>query len=479
MKLRFPYSLRWKLWIGAVTLVGVPLLLLNQRYIRNFDSFTRKTLQLHMHNYASVVSQQYLLHVSPSPGDVSLPRSVMTEQISRLADKTASRIRIYNTETNIYYDSEPGKELPVINNSIPEEITDALKGGWSAQSRLSQDRKYYYYFLAQPIKDRQKNVRGVTYIITHTGPIIAEIMQMVKQQRITLAVMLAIATLASLLFGWAVTHRLRKLIKAARIHATGKSSLNLDLKGHDEIAELAVALKNMARELDERYIYNHDFIRELFHEISTPIHAIQGAVDYLLNKEEYHLTTEQSDELLATLKQSSDRLEILTGDLKKRSRLDASRILGEKKQVDIESFLKNSISQWETAHRRPHAAIRLFPPVTPLRISIIPHRIEQVITNLIENAVQHTPESGHITIKVASLHTNWIRIEVEDTGCGISASSLDRVFDRFYTTRHKNGSGTGLGLDIAKMFVLQHKGRISVDSIEGEGSAFYVDLPCS
>ncbi len=479
MKWHLPRSIRWKLWIGAVALVGIPLLILNQRYIDDFDRFTSKTLQLHMHNYASVAAEQYLLHSTPSPDDVRVPRTIMARQLDRLSLRTDSRIKIYSANSKVYYDSHPGEPYPVDIPEMPIEVNEAFGGGWSARSRLSLDKELYYYFLAQPIKDESKNLHGVVYIITHTGPIIQEIRGMIKRQRITLAVMLIIATAASLLLGWAVTHRLRMLIKAVRRHASGKANLNVHLRGKDELAELASALRNMSLDLDKRYIYNYEFVRELFHEIGNPVHAIQGAVDQLADNEGEKLTQTQRDELIITLQQSSSRIEKLTQELKKRSQLDADRVLGEKEEVDVEQFLTGVISRWETGHRRAHAAITLSPPESPISISLIPFRIEQVITNLLDNAIRHTPQSGKVSIKARLLRAKWLRIEVEDTGCGITASAIERVFDRFYTSDHNRDGGTGLGLDIARLFVLQHKGRISVDSVEGEGSAFYVDLPCS
>ena len=106
-------------------------------------------------------------------------------------------------------------------------------------------------------------------------------------------------------------------------------------------------------------------------------------------------------------------------------------------------------------------------------------RIEQVVTNLIENALTHTSDQGEISIELTSVPTG-VALTVTDTGAGIPKDEVDKVFDEFYRTdpsRTRSTGGTGLGLTIVKKLVEAHNGRISVSSIEGEGTTFIVELP--
>jgi len=117
------------------------------------------------------------------------------------------------------------------------------------------------------------------------------------------------------------------------------------------------------------------------------------------------------------------------------------------------------------------------PRVDP--VTIDPQKIERVLTNLIGNALRHTPEGGHVTID-AQRHDGKVRVSVSDTGEGISAEDLPRVFERFYRgekSRSRAGGGAGLGLAIAKGIVEAHGGTIEVSSRVGEGSTFAFTLP--
>lgn len=473
----FPKSIRWKLWIGAVALAALPLLLLNQQTIVSFDTFSRTTQQRHMANYAAVIGTQYARYLNSPSKSRPTAKHALAKQVRDLGASTDARMRIYDRHGEIIIDTHPTAPLPAEVAEMPAEVTHALEGGWDARSRLTKDKSRYYYFLAQPIKDEGKHVLGVSYVIKHTAPITAMIRNTVLRNRWALAIALVAATTASLLLGWAVTRRLRTLTHALRRYARGDGRLDLAIKGRDEIAELGRSLKQMARDLDERYIYNHDFVRTLFHEIKNPIHAIQGALEHLQGDRKQPLKAADRDALIQAIKTEADRVEKLVQDLQQQTQLDADRMLGGRESVSVHELLTHTVERWQRSQTR-HAPVTLRPPAEPLQINVVRFRIEQVLTNLLDNAARHTPLNGQIEIRASRLRKAWVRLEVEDNGEGIPASALERVFDRFYSAPGLNGEkGSGLGLDIAKLLVQQHGGRITVDSIEGEGTTFYIDLP--
>ena len=124
--------------------------------------------------------------------------------------------------------------------------------------------------------------------------------------------------------------------------------------------------------------------------------------------------------------------------------------------------------------------MELPPPLTP-EVQVVGHaqRLEQVFTNLLENAIKYTPAGGHVTVRVHT-QAREVRYEVHDSGIGIPAASLPRVFERFYRvdrSRARDMGGTGLGLSIVKHVVKAHGGSVSATSEEGRGSCFSVSLP--
>ena len=254
--------------------------------------------------------------------------------------------------------------------------------------------------------------------------------------------------------------------------------LDVRVGGRDEIAELARALNHMAAELQRTNQYNREFISTVMHELKMPITAIKGAAELL--EQGAFAKEEARVKFLGNIRFETERLARMVWELNELTKLDTEMPHASKEKTDYGRCVRDIVERFETTLDSPHATIRVVLPAKPVFARILPGRIEQVVGNLLDNAVRYTPASGLIEVTVEPGADSTVVTCVRDTGCGIAPSNLAKVFDRFFTTEPKDRPkdyGSGLGLAIAKSIVEHHQGSIAVESTLGQGATFSFRLP--
>jgi signal transduction histidine kinase len=254
--------------------------------------------------------------------------------------------------------------------------------------------------------------------------------------------------------------------------------------GSTEIIELARQFNQMAARLDESVAIirrdrdrSRDFLADVSHELRTPIAAMRMFNELLREGADDDPATRA--EFLESSRQQLERLDWLAQNLLELSKLDSGLVLLDLRPDDLRAAVESAVEQAEPTARRRGIELKLHMSSRPLRIRHDPQRIGQVVSNLIGNALKFTSSGGMVSVDVRGVE-GGAQIEVRDTGVGIDASELPRIFERFYRGSLANearGSGSGLGLAIVKSIVDMHGGRIGVDSRLGEGSSFVVSLP--
>ena len=228
-------------------------------------------------------------------------------------------------------------------------------------------------------------------------------------------------------------------------------------------------------ELDES---RREFVSNVSHELKTPLTSIMAFTETILSDPE--MEQEQREDFLGIVLSESERMDRIVSDLLVLSRLDNKRT-----SWNIETFdLKQSIRRLcevmrgqlgEHKHRITFGSVRVLPPITADK-----QRIEQVILNILSNAIKYTPDGGQIDIRLTPLPKKFVRVEIADNGIGIPEEDVSHLFERFYRvekSRTQDAGGTGLGLAIAKELVEAHGGHISITSRLGEGTTVTIDLP--
>lgn len=245
----------------------------------------------------------------------------------------------------------------------------------------------------------------------------------------------------------------------------------------NEVLGAVVVLRDITqqKELDR---VKSDFLSVVSHELKTPLHSIKGFVDIILMGKTGPVSETQRD-FLGTVKQQAEALQNMINDLLEFSRLEAGQIKLRIDNVSLCEVAQAVVDRLTPLAQEANLRLANLVPASLPVVEADRARLEQVITNLCSNAIKFTPAKGSVTIRAMDLGAE-VQVSVSDTGIGIPADQLTRVFDRFYQvdgSATRSYRGTGLGLTICKHIVEYHGGRIWVESVEGQGSTFHFVLP--
>ncbi|SFA98046.1 MULTISPECIES: ATP-binding protein [unclassified Bacillus (in: firmicutes)] len=220
-----------------------------------------------------------------------------------------------------------------------------------------------------------------------------------------------------------------------------------------------------------------DFIANVSHELRTPISMMQGYSEAIVDG--IAETDEEKREMAQVIYDESLRMGRLVNELLDLARMEAGHIALTKEEMDVPNYIHRIIRKFQGLARDNEITISAGVNKEEFQLSFDPDRIEQVLTNLIDNAIRHTPKDGHVNVIVKDLDKGTL-FEVQDSGSGIPEEDVPFVFERFYKAdkaRTRGRAGTGLGLAIAKNIVDAHHGHITVQSKLGQGTTFSFFLP--
>lgn len=279
---------------------------------------------------------------------------------------------------------------------------------------------------------------------------------------------------------WVSSRSLRpvdEMTRAARSIGANNLSDRLPVpQTRDEIRRLAEAWNEMLGRLEESFDRIQQFTADAAHELRTPLAALRTTVDLALKQ---HRNPQEYKDALSQVRVISDRMKQLTEGLLSVARGDASPVRQSPERFDFPSVVRQIAAEMQPLFEDKD--LRLTVDVPPARIAIHgdPDGIRRIMAILMDNALKYTSPGGTVNVAVR-LRSEDVSVEVSDTGCGISAESLVRVFDRFYrvdSSRDRQNGGYGLGLAIAHQIAQAHRGRIIASSVVGQGSTFCLTLP--
>jgi two-component system phosphate regulon sensor histidine kinase PhoR len=219
-----------------------------------------------------------------------------------------------------------------------------------------------------------------------------------------------------------------------------------------------------------------DFVANVSHELRTPLSLIKGYVETLL--EGAKDDPEVSEKFLRTIDRNAERLKLLIEDLLSISELESGRVKLNLQSVELGPVMEKVFA--DSSDRVGAKSVTLSNQTQDIRVQADPDRLEQVLSNLVENAIKYGRSGGRVNVVARNAENGQVEVCVQDDGPGIPPDSLERVFERFYRVdkaRSREQGGTGLGLAIVKHIVQSHRGRVWARSELGHGSAFYFTLP--
>ena len=295
---------------------------------------------------------------------------------------------------------------------------------------------------------------------------------------ITVFVIFLLSFVVLLAFQFFVYRPLRKITEAAKQYATGNLDYEIPVNTEDEMGYLSASLNYMSSQLRDMEDYQKKFVANVSHDFRSPLTSIKGYVEAMTDGT---IPPEMQEKYLKIILFETERLTDLTHDLLTLNEFDTKNLLLNKASFDIHEMIKNVAASFEGICTQRKISIELLFASKRLEVTADQRKIQQVLYNLLDNAIKFSDQDSCITIETTN-RGDKVYTSVKDYGIGIPRSALNKIWERFYKSdlsRGKDKKGTGLGLAIVKEIIQAHGENINVVSTEGVGTEFIFSLPKS
>jgi signal transduction histidine kinase len=292
------------------------------------------------------------------------------------------------------------------------------------------------------------------------------------------AIALGLSGVVGLLLSGAISRPLRRLTEAAGAVAEGEFDQQVPVGTQDELGQLSRTFNEMTARLRAARQMQVDFVANVSHELRTPLTAIKGLVETL--RDGAVDDTEVRDRFLETMEDETDRLIRLVNDLLILSRADSQALNLQCEPADLGSLAEASIGRLTPWASERDITLRVDARHDIPLAFVDSDRIEQVLVNLLDNAIKFSQPGGSVMVTLKSGRDGMVLVQVQDEGVGIPAEALPHIGGRFYRAdraRSRAEGGSGLGLAIARALVEAHDGSLWVESVEGQGTVVVFAVP--
>ncbi len=373
-----------------------------------------------------------------------------------------------NGDVSLATDGTEVADLPSVSN--PEVVAEKSREKILTHRDHSQD--YWFYQVSRINEDHYLLTAAKRPDISISVLFQDELMKPLFRAGI-------IALIISFFIGWLIarwiTRPLEK-ISAAAGQIAGGDYVAVPIEGPEEVRQLAGSFNEMIGKVEDSLQSQRDFVANVSHEFKTPLTSIQGFAQAI--SDEAITGKKETKKAAGIILNETDRLNHLVNDLLLLARLDAGTMAIEKTDVDVSLIAENVLERLRFLIQ--NKKLKVTKHLDKLVLNADGEKINQVITNLLDNAIKYSPEGSEIGLSVHQEENSGV-IEVKDSGPGISEIDQKRIFERFFQVDKSRkgglGRGVGLGLAIAKQIIIAHDGDIQVMSQAGKGSTFVVRLP--
>lgn len=452
-----------KLGAVIISLFLVVLLILGMVVDRVFTTFYHAKMQEEVEELSAHFANMVMQH-DESAEDMIQTFAEFSNVGIYLVDETGTRME------NL------GKLAGPKPSFITQEDIRRLFAGQAVFKEFETEEGERYYVSARPVMEGE-HAESALYVLSS----MADMEESMGRVRTLIALSGVGAFFLALGFTYIVTQLLSRpmiqMERATRSIAKGQLETRLAVRSSDEIGTLAAAINDLAKDLQHYRDTRQEFFANISHELRTPVTYLEGYAR-VLNDGLYD-TEEERKLYLSIIHQESMRLNRLIYDLFELSKMEEGKVELNREWVDVRELVDQCVSKAQLKIKEKGLAVevRLPEAVPPLYMDGL--RLEQVIQNLLDNAVRYT-EQGSIGVSLTE-EAQHLRIVVADTGIGIPQEELPFIFDRFYRvekSRSREFGGTGLGLAIARKLVELQGGTVEVRSRgAGAGTEFTVLLP--
>jgi heavy metal sensor kinase len=461
-------SIRFRLTVWYAGLLAGMLVLFGLSVYLGLSHYLEWTLKETLSQQAKQIGESWL-------GDVGVSGEsyVAGEIDEHLSPKVNDRfIRLTRADGGAMYVSDEPESKRFDPSLVPPLKTQAGQGS-IREEHLTTDSELMIFALPFSAKN------GDMYVI-EVGASNLEIERALHGLLLAIAIGLPVVVAVAIAGGYLLMRRALRPVDEITRSAERITSRNLSErlpapKTGDEIERLSVGLNRMIGRLDESFQHIHRFSADASHELRTPLTILRGELEAAVQQPQ---TTPELRETLGSALEETERLSRIVESLMMIARLDAGEAKVERAPFDLAELTSSTTEQMRLLAEDKNVALRC-EAKRQVRIEGDRSRLKQVIVNLVDNAIKYTPDGGHVGVKVYASN-GCGALEVTDNGVGIPAEALPHIFERFYRVdkaRSRQMGGAGLGLSIIKAIVTAHGGQVKVESVEGEGSRFLVELP--
>ena len=335
------------------------------------------------------------------------------------------------------------------------------------------------YLNGEPIRVAATRDRSYSYLVGYPQ---AEVRDLLDNLYFVFLLMLPIAVAVSVFGGLALANRALAPVHDLAIRARRITAENLDQtvpirNEKDELGRLTATINDMIGRLHESFAQVRQFSADASHELRTPLTVMRGEIELCLRSPK---TTDQYRRVLESSLEEILRMSKIIDNLLLLAKADQGVADITFSEVDLKALVDELFEDSVVLAEQKEICVEVT-EASPIMIVGDRVRLRQLFLNLVDNAIKYTPEGGHVRLAVRREDGTAV-FEVQDTGIGIPAAELPKVFNRFYRVdkaRSRERGGSGLGLSIAKWIAELHRGSISVESEHGKGSTFTVRLPLS
>ena len=429
-------------------------------------SYTLKAEEKRLYDSAYVMINKYTKDYYYSQTSLSQLQSELTVMSSFLD----ARILLTNKSEVVIIDTSTDE---IIYRELSEYNANLTKNPFLENIKL-KDTKGLYYSISIPMQDFS-TIKGYMIIVANMSKINERVSYFYNVFDMMYYGIGIVSLLLLFTLQFFFVRPLRQIIKEARKFTIGKSNERITVGKYDEFAELADTLNVIGDDMSRYNEYQKNFIANISHDFRSPLTSIRGYTEAMLDGT---IPSDQQGKYLNIIMFETERLTKLTEGILELNNFDEQRIVLNRSVFDINYIIKQTTTTLEGVCKRKRIMVRLFFAAAETYVDADMGKIEQVIHNLLDNAIKFSPLDSKIQVTTI-IKGDKVIISVKDNGCGIPKESLTKIWDRFYktdTSRGRDKKGTGLGLSISKEIILAHGENIDVISTKDVGSEFIFTL---
>jgi len=376
-----------------------------------------------------------------------------------------------------FYDASGKLLYTVGNQGVPivvdqRLIEQALSGKGVKDQLEAEDRPVL--FTARAIEGADTMMEKV--VVSFSFEFQRDVKRFTGPFMTSMLITIPIAVAIYYVLGRRLSRPLKEMAGTALSYAKGDFSQKVEVRTKDEIGQLGATLNYMANELETLENTRREFLANVSHDLRAPLTSINGFLTAIMDGT---VPPEREKHYLAMMRESSDQMMRLVGDLLEMARIEAGQFRLEQVNFDLSEQIRKTIARMEPLFAQRDITVTLVCSSEGERLDVVadPDRLDQVLANLLQNAVMYSPAGSEVQVTVSREIAGTVII-VRDQGIGMSEEELERIWDRFYKgdKARSRKLGTGIGLSIVKHIVDLHGAEITVESEPGKGTAFTIVL---